>query len=708
LIQAVLPAPLFGVRFRWNASRALAVARFRGGKKVPPRFQRMNADDLLAVTFPDQVACAENLAGEREVPDHPLVRQTIDDCLHEAMDIDGLRALLTRIEQGELECIARDLREPSPLAHEILNARPYAFLDDAPLEERRTQAIQQRRLRAGSEQGDLSLLDAEVIARVVADNQPEVRDADELHDLLLVHACLPVREGLAADYGGWFAELNAAGRALELQLGDQRLWIARERVALFQLLPVASALPEALGRGAPANREEALRELVRGRLELRGPSSLAELSAALGLGADDLAVALALLESEGFVLRGRYRPGSDADEWCERRLLSRIHRTTLDKLRREIEPVSPAAFMRFLCEHQHASREARKTGLAGLLTVINELSGFALAACAFESDVLPLRVASYEPDLLDRLCFSGQVVWAGALRSKVRVEGPVRTTPIALYPRAQLEPRAAPLAPDELQFSRAAQLVRGALARRGASFVSELVRSTGLEPEHVQEALGELIGAGLVTSDGFSGLRALIESGPKSRLHADAAGRYALLAGNEPHDQQSAEARIEQRARALLARWGVVFRRLLERESDDTPWRELLPVLRQLEARGEVRGGRFVANFGGEQFALPEAVSLLRKLRSAPAARELLCISASDPLNLVGLITPGARIPAQPSTRILLCDGTPVAFLSAGKCQWLADVAAEDRTLFEAALRSRPIGARASTRDQITLAIGTT
>jgi ATP-dependent Lhr-like helicase len=706
LIQAVLPAPLFGVRFRWNASRALAVARFRGGKKVPPRFQRMNADDLLAVTFPDQVACAENLAGEREVPDHPLVRQTIDDCLHEAMDIDGLRALLTRIEEGELECIARDLREPSPLAHEILNARPYAFLDDAPLEERRTQAIQQRRLRAGSEQGDLSLLDAEVIARVVADNQPEVRDADELHDLLLVHACLPVREGVASEYGAWFEELAVNGRALALQLGDQHLWIARERVALFQFLPVVSPLPPALGMSDVADREQALRELVRGRLELRGPSTLAELSSALGLDQSDLDVALAMLESEGFVLRGRYRPGSQTDEWCERRLLSRIHRTTLDKLRREIEPVSPAVLMRFLCVHQHASREARKTGPAGLLTVVSELSGFPLAACAWESDVLPLRVASYEPELLDRLCFSGQVVWAGALREKVRAEGPVRTTPVALYPRLQFELTAA-LDGGEPNFSRAAQLVRGALERRGASFVSELARASGLAPEHVQEALGELVGAGLVTSDGFSGLRSLIESGSKSRLHADAAGRYALLNGAASESANS-ESRLEQRARQLLARWGVVFRRLLERENDDIAWRELLPVLRQMETRGEVRGGRFVANFGGEQFALPEAVSLLRKLRSAPPARELLCISASDPLNLVGIITPGARIPAQPSTRILLCDGTPVAFLSAGKCQWLADVALEDRTLFEAALRSRPPGTRGLVRDPITLAIGAT
>jgi ATP-dependent Lhr-like helicase len=335
--------------------------------------------------------------------------------------------------------------------------------------------------------------------------------------------------------------------------------------------------------------------------------------------------------------------------------------------------------------------------------VVRALSGFPLAACAWERDVLPLRVGRYEPELLDRLCFGGQVVWAGAQRGLQLADGPVRTTPIALYPRAELGVRApasgnAQAVPD---LSRAAERVHAALVRCGASFVSDLARESGLEPGHVQEGLGELIGAGLVTSDGFSGLRALIESGPRSRLHADAAGRYALLCARaDPRaptlrpSQARHESASEQLARTLLARWGVVFRRLLERESDCPPWRELLPVLRQMEARGDVRGGRFVANFGGEQFALPEAVSLLRKLRNAPPTRELLTISASDPLNLVGIVAPGARVPAQPSTRILLCDGTPVAFLIAGKCQWLAEVAPADRPLFEAALRSRAPGER--------------
>ncbi|HEX6239609.1 MAG TPA: hypothetical protein VFZ61_01900, partial [Polyangiales bacterium] len=296
LIQALLPAPLFGVRFRWNASRALAILRFRGGKKVPPRFQRMAADDLLAVTFPDQVACAENLEGEREVPDHPLVRQTVDDCLHEAMDLDGLVGLLRRIEDGSLRCVARDLREPSPLAQEILNARPYAFLDDAPLEERRTQAVQQRRF-VDDKQSNLAELDADVIARVIEESRPEVRDEDELHDLLLVHGALPAGEGEQLGYAPLFERLTQLGRAGRLELPTLTLWLAAERVTLFRwLFPDAPLAPDcetpAQLRNQVSDREQALREIVRGRLERVGPTTAAELAAALGLAASDVELGL--------------------------------------------------------------------------------------------------------------------------------------------------------------------------------------------------------------------------------------------------------------------------------------------------------------------------------------------------------------------------------------------------------------------------------
>ncbi len=685
LIQALLPAPMFPVRFRWNASRALAIPRQRGSKKVPPRFQRMAADDLLAVVFPDQVACAENLEGEREIPDHPLVRQTIDDCLHEAMDIVGLEQLLLRRERGELACFASDLREPSPLAHELLNARPYAFLDDAPLEERRTQAITQRRWLDPKAASELAALDPLAIARVVAECTPDARDPDELHDALLLHAALPEPPALALGFAPLLMALQGAQRACVLTLGPTRLWIAAERVALWQAVHPSAARTPDLAQPASlplvaSSREQALREVVRGRLEMVGPTTASELAEAFGLSASDVDSALGALEAEGFVLRGHYRTGVSQLEWCERRLLARIHRGTLEKLRREIEPVSPAVLMRFFVAHQHARPSEQKRGLEGLYAVIEQLAGFELAAAAWERDVLPRRVADYAPEQLDYLAFTGRVAWArAALGGERRSQGPIRTTPIALFPREQLAVlRAAHEGACALSLS--AQKVHAHLRERGASFVSDIARDRGLDRAQVEDALGELAALGLVTSDGFVGLRALLGD-PKARVRGAEPGRYALL-------DESSRCDPERLARSLLCRWGVVFRRLLERESSPLPWSELVRVLRQLEARGELRGGRFVANFGGEQFALPEVVASLRRLRNAPLEGELVAISASDPLNLVGIVTPGPRIPQQPSSRLLLRDGLPVAVLLSGNVRWLADVADADQPALERALRA--------------------
>ena len=692
LIQALLPAPMFAVRFRWNASRSLAITRFRGGKKVPPRFQRLAADDLLAVAFPDQVACAENLTGEREIPDHPLVRQTLDDCLHEAMDLDGLVALLRRIEARDIACVARDLREASPFAHEILSARPYAFLDDAPLEERRTQAVQLRRV-AGESTSPLAALDDEAIVRVVREAEPEVRDPDELHDLLLVYGSLPAIEGRARGYEALFGTLCAAGRATTLRHEGAELWIATERAAWFRcVFPAGAFDPELEGcavvDAAASARESSLRGIVRGRLELVGPANQAELCAALGLSESDVALALSTLEAEGFALRGRYRPGAALPEWCERRLLARMHRATLTKLRREIEPVATSVYLRYLFEHQGLGAESRRAGPEGLMQVIEQLAGFGASAAAWEESLLSLRVSDYAPELLDRLCLSGRVAWARFAPPEGRSEGPARTTKIVLYPRG--EPVFLPsVAPAEPALSRAAAAVLAALHREGASFAPELGAAAGLDAALVHEALGELIGAGLVTSDGFAGLRALIAPAHERRAREGVAGRYVLSRSRTAPGEEAREEQVARLALILLRRWGVVFRKLLEREPVDVRWGELLRPLRRMEARGELRGGRFLASFGGEQFALPEAVTALRRLRNREPRAELVCISGSDPLNLVGILTPGARIPAQPTTRILLCDGEPSAVLSGGSVRFLTELDPERRALFEAALRSR-------------------
>jgi ATP-dependent Lhr-like helicase len=665
LVQALLDAPMFAVRFRWNASRALAIARQRGGKRVPPRFQRMAADDLLAVVFPDQVACAENLSGPRELPDHPLVNQTLDDCLHEAMDIVGLERLLARIEDGSLACVARDLSEPSPFAHELLNARPYAFLDDAPLEERRTQAITQRRWLDPRQQRELGALDAAAIASVVEQCKLDARDEHELHDALLTCGAIPAQPEFAA----LFARLVATGRATTLG----SLWIAAERVALWQLIWPDAELALAQPASVPyalESREQALREVVRGRLEVSGPITARELAHELGLAADDVDVALALLESEGFAMRGHFRAQLAELEWCERRLLARIHRASLEKLRREIEPVSSALFMRFLVEHQHAAPGTQLRGVEGLYACVEQLSGFDLAAGAWEEHVLPRRVRDFAPEMLDQLSFSGRVSWARANREG-KSEGPIKSTPIALFVREQMAAMRGVAGTPELSLS--AQKVLAQLTARGASFVHDIAKHTGLSD--VEGALGELAALGLATSDGFSGLRALLSSNSRGYQ----AGRYALV-DSEPRD-------LELVARSLLRRWGVVFRQLMERESRSVSWGQLLRVFRELEARGEIRGGRFVSGFSGEQYALPDAVALLRQLRREAPRDEHVVICASDPLNLVGIITPGARIPQVMNTRILLRDGVPMAALIAGQLKPLCELSEADLSRCEATLR---------------------
>ncbi|MGB5812942.1 MAG: hypothetical protein WBG86_20585, partial [Polyangiales bacterium] len=417
LIQAMLDAPMFQTRWRWNTTRALAVMRFRGGKKVPPPFQRMQADDLLGLCFPDQVACLENVAGDRDVPDHPLVQQTIDDCLHEAMDIEGLEALLALLQTDELALLARDLTEPSPLAQEILNAKPFAFLDDAPLEERRTQAVMSRRWLDPSQASDLGALDATAIQRVAREAWPEPRDVEEMHDALLMHHAFSVEEARAGGWEPWLTRLETDGRATRFEAGTYHAWTAAERVPMVQAgWPEASmarqvAVPER-HRSEDWTLQTAVTEALRGRLLASGPTSATDLARTLGLARPEVDAALSALEGEGFVLRGQFTPGSTEVEWCERGLLARIHRYTLNRLRKEIEAVSAADFMRFLLSWQHATQEARLQGPEGLAALLEQLEGLEAGAAAWESDVLPVRMEGYDPSWLDTLCISGRVTWS--------------------------------------------------------------------------------------------------------------------------------------------------------------------------------------------------------------------------------------------------------------------------------------------------------
>jgi ATP-dependent Lhr-like helicase len=702
LIQALCAAPMFEVRWRWDAGISLALPRFRGGKKVPPQIARMNAQDLLASVFPDQVACAENLPGEIEVPDHPLVAQTIRDCLEDAMDIEAFEAMLRGLESGAIRVVARDLTEPSPLALEALSARPYAFLDDAPLEERRTQAVISRRWLDPAEAADIGKLDPEAIARVRSEAWPDATTPDELHDALLWLTFMTDEEiGSNVEWPGLMENLGAQGRVLRVELPKRNLWVATERRGLFD-----------------APLEESMADIVRGRLEGLGVVTVAQIADSLAAAETHIMTGLVALEAEGFAMRGRFTPSAAQEgapeEWCERRLLARIHRYTVKRLRAEIEPVAARDFLRFLCEWQRVLPGSRMQGPDALAAVLTQLEGFEAPAGAWESEIIPSRITEYEPQWLDEHCRAGRFIWTRlATRSAAREgEGaargasPVRSTPIVLLAR-----RSVPLwstlvgQSDPGRLTSRAQAVADFIGTHGASFFDEIAEGAALLPSEAEDALAELVACGLVNSDSFAGLRVLLlPSGRrgkstsytarrKRRLAlfgmADA-GRWALVRRATVAAPDRKDEAVEHVVRTLLRRWGVIFWKLLTREADWLPpWRDILSCCRRLEARGEIRGGRFVAGFSGEQYATPEAVGLLRDVRRKKPGGAHLALSAADPLNLIGILTPGSRLPSIAGNRLLYRDGMPIATYAAGEIHFLENLPPKEQWEAQTALLRR-------------------
>ena len=694
LVQAALQSPMFTNRWRWNASRSLVLLRHQGGRRVPMPIQRMRAEDLLAAVFPAQLACQDNHGGGPiEIPDHPLVDETVDDCLHEAMDAEGLRAVLERMERGEIRTLAVETPAPSPMSHEILNANPYAFLDDAPLEERRARAVSLRRTDPDLATG-IGALDPKAIEEVRRQAWPEPRDADELHDALLSFGILPAAD--AEPWLPWLERLLAENRATWAVLGAARWLVAAERQALVRrAFPDVVFEPE---RPAPAVRlpdgddsDTALAEIVRGWGDALGPLTAPGLAARLGIGSAAVEAALARLESEGTLLRGSFT-GTSEDEWCERGLLARIHRTTLGRLRREIEPVAASDLMRFLFRWHHAQPSARLHGRDGVLEVVRQLGGLELPGPAWERDVLPARIADYDPADLEHLCLAGEIVWGRLAVSAAREDlpddapparrqAPTRSAPLAFAPRAELAALLEPLPAGSWReaLPPMALEVLDHLETRGASFLADIARAVHRLPGEVEDALWELVASGLVTGDGIAGLRTLLlpedkrrPRRPRLRLATHLkpvrtraprlmpVGRWSLLRAPGEGDEPPASERVEAAARRLLRRWGVVLREVTLRERNLPPWRLLLQELRRLEARGEVRGGRFVAGFVGEQFALPEAVEALRATRRQKADGEVVLVAAADPLNLVGILTPGARVSPFCGQVVAWRDGVPV------------------------------------------------
>jgi ATP-dependent helicase Lhr and Lhr-like helicase len=680
LTQAALQAPMFETRWRWNATRSLALLRSRGGKRVPPALQRMRAQDLIAAVFPAQTACQDNHGGGAiEVPDHPLVRETVRDCLVEAMDAAGLRALLEAIADGRVQTTSRELPEPSVFAHEILNANPYAFLDDAPLEERRTRAVSVRRGLPAAVIERIGGLDPDAVAAVVAEAEVDARNPDELHDLLLDAGALPETTGRARGFGDLFEALVADRRAARLE-GDPVLWVAAERRSLAALVwPTRRFVPDVVeppARRTPtwSDRDGALVEIVRGHLAWAGPTTAGRLAAPLGLGPSDVEAALAQIEMAGAVLRGRFLSDlGDGIQWCERRLLARINRRMLDGLRREIEPVTTADFLRFLFGWQNVRPGTQLHGQPGLARVIAQLQGYEAAAGAWERAILPARIVGYDSAWLDALCLSGGAAW-GRLAARPAGGTPSRAAPIALCRRADLPWLLVPETErfDEAALSAPARDVLAHLTGRGASFLDEIISGTRRLRTEVEDALGELVSAGRITGDGFSGLRALISAtqtrgAARARWHSRwsrrtggpiGAGRWSILRHESAIDEES---RHEALARQFIRRYGVVFRDLLARETHAPAWRDLVRIYRRLEMSGELRGGRLVGGFVGEQFAAPDAVEALRATRREERRGETVRLSACDPLNLVGIVTPGPRVQATLANAVLYIDGVPQA-----------------------------------------------
>jgi ATP-dependent Lhr-like helicase len=697
LTAAALQSPMFPVRWRWDATRALAIPRMQGGRKLPPPIARMRADDLLAAVFPLAVSCQDNAdlhPGPPAPPDHPLVKEALRDCLYEAMDYPALAALLRRVARGEVRLLARDTAEPSPMSHEIVGARPWAYLDDAPLEERRARAVALRRALPSEEAAGLGALDPAAAREVAEQVWPDARDPEELHDLLLDLGLLPEADGAA--WADDFQALLRDGRAAcairegfplpslgppergsGRGEGGRGFWVAAERVALCRALDPAAILEPALApldlEPRPTSREDAAARVLRGWMPRLGPTTATALAGRLSLPAPLVRDALLALEREGLVLRGRFLSDAawspEAPHWCERGVLARIHRLTLGRLRRGIEPVGVADLVRFLTRWQHALPGQRLHGSRGVAEVVSQLQGFHAPAGAWEREILPARVARYDPSSLDELCLHGEVAW-GRLsvapdpgEAPRRRSAPTRNAPVTLVRRADLAWLAASGGPPPPLGPSARALVE-VLSRVGASFLSDLAAMTGRLPGEVEGAMWELVSAGVATCDAFAGLRALVDpERRRTRRAGFAGGRWSLLPrtdGGAAIGERGAP--LEKLAQQYLVRWGVVFRDLLAREGGAPPWRELLALYRRREARGEIRGGRFVAGFSGEQFALPEAVEALRAVRRAPReGRERVELSAADPLHLAGVLTPGERVPATLGNRIAYLDGVPAA-----------------------------------------------
>ncbi len=709
LIQALLDAPMFQIRWRWNVTRALAVLRFRGGKKVPPHLQRYQSDDLLTSVFPGQTQCFEHRTGDLEVPDHPYVLQTVHDCLTEAMDVTRFEELMLAKKEGQITFHGIDTREPSPFSYELINANPYAFLDDAPLEERRTRAVFTRSVLNPADFQQLGSLDLKAINKVCSEAWPLIRNPDELHDALCQWVAIPLQDILPQK--SMLEKLIIHHRAFMFHHHGDTLAAASENLgsirSLYNFTEELPHVPTLYREKKPW--KDALKAFVRGQLECRGPTKANELAQTLGIDEAHINTTLLALESDGVILSGHFRSGPPAvKEWCERRLLARIHRLTIEGLREQIKPVALTQFIKFLYHHQHLDPATQLSGEDGTKQILLQLMGYEAPCSSWEQEILASRIDNYSPQFLDNLCFTGSFGW-GRLApphkkadDREKINQLSRIMPISFFPRTQLSWLLRKERPDDyLHITELGRKIYDYLATGVTPFFEDLKAAIRQPAAAVEEALGELVSLGFVNADSFAALRPFISSDRKLKSSSSIrkrsrrrlifetgfqkGGRWAMFPPPMPPIEESE--RIENWAWLLLERYGVVFKDLILREKLVPNWFDLVRTYRRMEMRGEIRGGRFVHGVSGEQFALHEAIDKLRSLRSITSSQQWIVLSACDPLNLEGIVNDHKKITRTPGNRLLFENGELIAYREAGATKILIETTPEKVEMIKRAIR---------------------
>lgn len=676
VIQAMLDAPLFNTHWRWVCNIGLAVKRYNGGKRIAPQIQRNNAEDLAAQVFPDQLACLENIAGEREIPDHPLVDQAINDCIHEVMNVDGLINVLDCIESERIKLLFKDMSAPSVLSQSIINARPYAFLDDTPAEERRTLALQSAVYGSAPDMQQYGLIPGFAIDKLRHECMPLVRNAEELHDALYVFGLLSEDQlNHFPQIHEYLEELRQQGRLFKLNLNQHGCAYSAAEWRLLMGMVYPEQVPadqQVINSNFFKNaddREQALVELVRSQLELSSPITQTQLAAQLGLSEADIYAALLRLQHEGFVMQGEIINDGQI-HWCERRLLARLHRYALSQARESIRPVSKDAFVRFMIDWHHLSAHTRCRGINAYTAILEKLQGYAIPLNKWR-ELLAARVEGFSLSEFETLFLAGQLVWHRpriASKNDSRVSGLKKNSLIMIYTREYAKKLSVNRASDcRPGLSSTAAHVYETLSESGSVFYDELLESTGLLGSQLEAALSELANAGMVISDSFQALLKLVNGGRQKRKMARRIGRVQPFAGRwsavrqadqQPEHDEAAysDDYLITVCMMLLKRYGVIFYSILQRESSLPPWRSLRYMLKRLEARGEIAGGRFVSGVSGEQFADKQAIALLRKSKS-DMPLGIHALDAVDPVNISQILALGEPIPVTSKGKFIFKQG---------------------------------------------------